>query len=130
MDVAGNPMCVEQSPTIPTHHASAPCNAQGLVSYACDAVAIGVPSISHPIDRFSASLFVLQQVIKYVVFLCSGALTPSAAIVFPSGLAVALYAFNRSVQTVDSRDAQAYFYWHTRWHLAIPMTAVAFYSFR
>ena len=39
---------------------------QGLISYQCDVVDIGIRSWSHPVDRISATIFTVQQAVKYI----------------------------------------------------------------
>jgi hypothetical protein len=101
---------------------------QGLISYQCDVVDIGIPSWSHPADRISATILTLHQVIKYLLFVrCDGewkfATTPFFALALPIGL----YCFSRSNRACTERDLPGYVRWHIAWHIAFPGTMMTFY---
>jgi hypothetical protein len=101
---------------------------QGFISFQCDAVDLGVPSISHPIDRFSACAFMAWQFGKYVLCAARGLLGARALATFPLGVVAGLYAFWRSARAVDLSDREAYFRWHTIWHFAFPIANLVHYG--
>lgn len=103
---------------------------QGFVSFFCDAVYLGKPSISHPIDRITAICFTLAQVIKFFCSYTSGAFDSCPYVMLPffAGLSGALYCFLKSAKGVDDLDSGAFFFWHTLWHFAIPITGMSFHT--
>ena len=101
---------------------------QGFASFQCDAVDLGVPSISHPVDRVSACGFLLWQIGKYTLFAARGSLGPRALATFPVCLLAGLYTFYRSAKAVDANDREGYFRWHTIWHFAFPVASLIHYG--
>ena len=97
---------------------------QGVASFLCDYVDLGVPSWSHPADRISATGFTIFQVVKFLVVLPTGVWPLPAVLVFPPGLACGLFAFRKSWTAVDRHDAEAFFWWHAAWHFAFPIPAM------
>ena len=51
---------------------------QGLISYKCDAIDLAVESWSHPVDRVSATIFTVSQVVKYSLVTCGGIIFATA----------------------------------------------------
>lgn len=100
----------------------------GFISFACDAVDLGIPSWSHPIDRLSATLFVLYNVVQYLVFLGLGSLPIAAAILFPVGLSSSLWFFWLGSKAVHRKEMKAYFYWHTAWHYTLSIAFIVYFT--
>ncbi|KAL1523417.1 hypothetical protein AB1Y20_018357 [Prymnesium parvum] len=100
----------------------------GCISYACDAVDLGVKSWSHPIDRLSATLFIAYNVLAYVAYARMGALPVAATIEFPLSLMSGLFCFKRSGDAVHKGDMEGYFFWHTAWHFVLPITGILHFS--
>ena len=101
---------------------------QGVVSFWCDFIDLGVPSWSHPIDRISANAFILSQLIKFFIFVRE--VPWSCNLLFPPALTASLWTFRMSVLAVARKDAPAFFFWHTVWHFALPLAGVMFYVLR
>ncbi|KAL3893693.1 MAG: hypothetical protein SGPRY_014056 [Prymnesium sp.] len=100
----------------------------GCISFVCDAVDLGVRSWSHPVDRLSASLFIAYNVLVYCTHVLAGTMPIAATIEFPVALAAGLYCFNRSSDAVHRRDMEGYFFWHSMWHLVLPLSGVLHFS--
>jgi len=99
---------------------------QAGASYWCDVIDLGIPSISHPIDRFSAVVFTVQQCVKYGLVRCKGPLAHWLALSMSSGFILGLYCFHRSGVAVKKCEMQHYLRWHTLWHLSLPLNALSF----
>jgi len=100
---------------------------QGLISFQCDAVDLGIISISHPIDRISATVFVLWGASKFILLSIKGMLSWKTTIIFPIGITIGLYFFYKSNISCIKKKDKDYFYWHTLWHFSFPAAAFLFY---
>ena len=101
---------------------------QGVISFVCDFVDLGVLSWSHPADRLCACVFIASQVVKFFLFV--HVLPWSCMLLFPPALGVSLWTFGKSCLAVTRRDAASFFFWHSVWHFALPLTGLLFYALR
>ena len=100
---------------------------QGLISFKCDVLDIGIRSWSHPVDRISATIFTLQQVLKYLVVRCAGAWgTPMYAGLFAL-VAVGVLCFRQSCLACRHKQLEAFRFWHITWHIVFPAPMAGFY---
>ena len=74
---------------------------QGLISFKCDALDLGIRSWSHPTDRISAVVFTLQQSLKYCLVSCRGPWSAPLSCGLTLGLVVGGYCFRRSCRGRD-----------------------------
>ena len=99
---------------------------QGLISYQCDAVDIGIPSWSHPADRISALVF--GGCCCYYAFLHCGGRYGRPLLTCLRGVGVVgFYAFERSSRACCEANLEAYRFWHSLWHTIFPVGMAAFY---
>ena len=101
---------------------------QGIISFKCDAVDLGVPSWSHPVDRICATLFTIQQSIKYCFVDCRGPIQPPLAVLVSVVFVLGFYAFRQSCTACQERALRDYRYWHVTWHFAFPVAMCIFYA--
>ena len=100
---------------------------QGIISFKCDALDLGVDSWSHPADRVSATLFILQQTLKFCFVSCEGSLGRPLLYAMYAGLAAGGWCFHCSSVACRNRLQEAYRFWHIAWHLAFPVTMALFH---
>ncbi len=102
---------------------------QGFASYACDVRDLGIPSISHPVDRGCATLLTVQQLAKYALLFAVGGVPvpPQCAWLVPAGLLAGAHCFRRSFEAVDARALDDFLLWHSAWHAVWPATAAFFF---
>ena len=100
---------------------------QGLISYKCDVIDLGVRSWSHPTDRISATVFTLQQVVKYLHVRCGGPWGSALQAFLYGGLVVGVWCFQRSCKACRRHCIASYRFWHISWHLVFPGVAATFY---
>ena len=103
---------------------------QGLISYQCDCIDLGIRSWSHPTDRISATVFTALMVVKYCFARCRGPLGVPLYLSLFVMLVVGLMCFNRSCIACREANPDAYRKWHVAWHFAFPSTMMVFYSFQ
>ena len=101
---------------------------QGLISYQCDAIDLGIPSWSHPVDRLSATAFTLLLAAKHALFVrCAGEWGRLLHAAFWAVGAVGGVCFSRSCEACRAQRLEAYAFWHVAWHLAFPLAISGFY---
>ena len=99
---------------------------QGLISYKCDAIDLGVPSWSHPTDRISAIAFSLSC--SYYAFIhCNGTYGRPLLTGLRGFAVIGMWCFVRSSRACRERDLAGYAFWHTSWHVWIPLAMMVFY---
>ena len=103
---------------------------QGLVSFQCDAVDLGIPSWSHPVDRLSATLVILHQCAKHYAAMWRGEYSGVEAGVLNAGMAAGLLCYRRSCDAVHSKSLRGYLFWHAAWHLVLPTMMIVFCALR
>ena len=91
---------------------------QGVISFVCDAVDLGVPSWSHPIDRLSATLFISYNIATHLINIEQ--ISWAVSVFFFTALALSLWTFKLSGDAVLKNEMEGYFFWHTVWHFALP----------
>ena len=101
---------------------------QGLISYKCDALDMGVRSWSHPCDRISATLFTVFLLLKYTFVDCVGRYGPHLLVVTTLLFLVGLYCFHRSCRACRAKSPRDYCFWHSTWHFVFPLTMIHFNS--
>ena len=99
---------------------------QGFVSFQCDAVDLGRPSLSHPVDRISATLVILHQCQKHWTAIWRGEYTGFEAAILNGGIAAGLLCFRRSCEAVRSKSLRGYCFWHAAWHFVLPTSMILF----
>jgi hypothetical protein len=75
------------------------------------AVPTGVRSWSHPVDRISATLFTLQQLVKYTFVSCSGTMGVSLYVALFLCLGAGVYCFRRSCHACRELRLEDYRRW-------------------
>lgn len=99
----------------------------GLISFACDVHDLARPSISHPVDRLSATSFTALQLGKHATFALRGdyqRLPAWLRLLFAAGLWLGFHCFQRSVRAVNERRLGSYLLWHSAWHFVWPAVSV------
>lgn len=101
---------------------------QSIASFGCDVYSFGRPSIWKPIDRVFASSFVLWECIKLFWLHMSLA----EWVTWFIALCCGLYCFKMSMDQLKLGDEEIkshsilrsrYIWWHTMWHLSLPIGA-------
>lgn len=100
----------------------------GFISFACDAVDLGIPSWTHPLDRTSATFFLLFNVVEYIVSVVLGTLPTAAIFDFPIGLGISLYFFKLSAEAVHRKDMHGFFFWHAAWHFSLTIAVMLHFA--
>ena len=104
---------------------------QGLISFKCDALDLGIRSWSHPTDRISATILTILLTARYVFFVrCAGPLGVTMYASLFVFLAVGLVCFNRSCIACREKNLDDYRKWHVSWHFTYPGMMVVFYLFQ
>ena len=104
---------------------------QGLISFKCDALDLGIRSWSHPTDRSSATILTILLTPRYVFFVrCAGPLGVTMYASLFVFLAVGLVCFNRSCIACREKNLDDYRKWHVSWHFTYPGMMVVFYLFQ
>lgn len=101
----------------------------GLVSWACDVRDLGVPSLSHPVDRVSATGFTAFQLGKHAAYTLHGAyagLPGWLCALFCVGLWFGFRCFQLSVLAVNERRLGGFLGWHSGWHVVWPAVQLLF----
>ena len=100
---------------------------QGLISFKCDALDIGIRSWSHPVDRISAVVFTVQQTVKYCFVRCGGTWGLPLYIFLFGVLGVGVSFFNKSCVACRNQDLEGFRMYHVLWHYIFPVTMAVFY---
>ena len=100
---------------------------QGLISFKCDVLDLGIPSWSHPADRISATLFILQQTLKFCFVSCEGSLGQPLLYAMYAALAAGGWCFHCSSVACRNHLLEAYRFWPIAWHFMIPSLMAMFH---
>jgi len=101
---------------------------QSVCSFGCDVISFGRASRWKPIDRLCASIFVSWQFTK-LFWLDMDA---TEWVIWCATLLVGVYCFKHSSSSLKSiaakesklnMDFRSYFWWHTAWHVSLPIGA-------
>ena len=104
---------------------------QGLISFKCDVLDLGIRSWSHPADRISATLLMILIAARYILFVRCRA--PLGMVMYTSlyiFIVFGLYCFNRSCIACRTKNLNEYRKWHVIWHCIYPGMMANFYLFQ